>query len=146
MNIRDFKTSDKEVYISMSHAFYNSDACDHGVPHTHSFHTFEHIMIDTDTLYGKIIEDNDNCVIGYLLFSTFYSCEFDAYTLFIDELFIDESSRNQSYGTKVFEYFFKHYPKDKYTYRLEVSHDNLKALKFYNKLGFKSRDYLQLCL
>lgn len=92
------------------------------------------------------IDKNDN-VIGYI-FCIFkqqinHNVLTDIKTLFIDDLCVDESSRGQNIGKKLYDFVLDFAKKEGcYNLTLDAWADNAGAVKFYEKLGMKIQKYI----
>ncbi len=59
----------------------------------------------------------------------------DAYE--IEAIAVDEKYRRNGIGKSLLDYFFEHFLKKDDTILLEVSEDNMEAIKLYQKCGFE---------
>lgn len=122
------------------------------------FYVFEQITFDravvrtvlteltgSDT-YGQIfLITSQGKIIGYLLMSLCYSAEFGGRFLLLDELYLREEYRGKGVGKYTMAFAEETGKRlGVQSIRLEVSHENTKALTLYKKVGFSShgRDFL----
>lgn len=141
--IRKVKPEDKEAYIAMSKAFYKSDAVMHDIPEEHFYRTFEELMSGSPYADAYIVEQ-DGKAVGYTLLAITYSNEAGGLVLWIEEIYILPEYRGKGYGTEIFEFLDKEYGNKVARIRLEVEETNSRAIRLYNKLGFKYLDYKQM--
>ena len=91
-------------------------------------------------------DENDN-VIGYV-FCIFkqkinHSVLTDVKTLFIDDLCVDEGTRGQNIGKKLYDFALNFAKKEGcYNLTLDAWADNARAVRFYEKLGMKVQKYV----
>jgi len=91
-------------------------------------------------------DENDN-VIGYV-FCVFkqkinHSVLTDIKTLFIDDLCVDEGTRGQNIGKKLYDFALNFAKKEGcYNLTLDAWADNAGAVKFYERLGMKVQKYV----
>lgn len=95
----------------------------------------EHILIFIVEIDGK--------VIGYVNTWTVYSIWSKGKALTIDDLYIEESFRNNGIGERVMEYIFQFAEQNGYKrVQLHAELDNEKAHNLYKKLGFTNEEIL----
>lgn len=143
--LRKFNLEDKHEYIEMMKEFYKSPAVLHTIPQEYMETTFDNIINGTPYAKGYIIEDDNNNTAGYLLLSITYSNEVAGLVVLVEELFIKEQFRGNGIGRKVLTQVREMY-KDAKRFRLEVTKENLGAIKLYKNLGYESLDYLQMVI
>lgn len=87
---------------------------------------------------GKIwMIEKDEVAIGYLVLTFCFSFEYKGLYAYIDEIYIEETYRNQGIGTKAMEFAMRQAKKLKIKMiYLEVEKNNKKAKNIYTKLGF----------
>ena len=61
----------------------------------------------------------------------------------LEEIYLDDSCRGKGYGTEFFQWMFREYP-GAARFRLEVTGDNDRAARLYEKLGFTFMSYRQM--
>lgn len=79
--------------------------------------------------YKKRIEYNSS---SYIEFEILYE------VINIINVYVDASYRNKGVATSMFKYLIENYKNENNKIMLEVSENNIVALKFYEKLGFKN--------
>lgn len=142
VNIEKMKSENFDVIINMVKKFYNSDAVSHNVSEKTLRKTLNDALSDSHLLDGYIFKEKEQ-IIGFAYVTFFYACEVGGECVMIEELFFDEKHRGKGYGNQFFSFLFKEYPKAK-RFRLEVTQENEKAKKLYEKLGFTMLDYEQM--
>lgn len=142
ITIKDIQSNDKLDYINLAKSFYRSDAVLHSIPTQNFSNTFEYIL--NDKTYSEIFmikEYTQN--IGYLLIAKTYSQEAGGMVLLIEELYIQSDYRNKGIGKKIFEFLDIRYKEYK-RFRLELTENNERAKKLYEKIGFEQLIYSQM--
>ena len=91
-------------------------------------------------------DENDN-VIGYIFCifkqQTNHNVLTDIKTLFIDDLCVDESTRGQNIGKKLYDFALDFAKKEScYNLTLDAWADNAGAVRFYERLGMKVQKYI----
>lgn len=142
MKIRNITISDKEEYLAMANAFFNSDAVSHTIPKEYSINTFNEALAGNPLIRILILEFNGE-IAGFAHISFSWSSEAGGKVVIFEDLFIKPNFRSKGIGRKFFNEMFKTYP-DAKRFRLEVAKDNLRAQALYEALGFEYIDYLQM--
>lgn len=142
--IRKLKPTDREDYLEMAQAFYHSEAVDHPIPSSYFERTFTEIMQSDVYAEGYLFEKN-GVAAGYALLAKTYSQEAGGAVVWIEELFLKPTYRNQGLGRGFFSFLQRAYP-DAARFRLEAELDNEKAMDLYRHLGYKTLPYAQLIL
>lgn len=143
--IRDIAEQDRDQVVKMMTTFYESPACLHSVPTEHFKRTI------TETLkgnpYSRILvlqegEDTAN-IVGYAALALSWSNEAGGPLIWFDELYLSPETRGKGYGTQVFHWLEDAYP-DVKRVRLEVTHENTRAIQLYERLGYEELPYYQM--
>lgn len=142
--LRNININDKKEYIEMTKEFYTSEAVLHSIPQEYIETTFDNLVNDTPYAKGYMIEYNGE-VAGYVLLAITYSNEVGGKVVWIEEIFIKEEFRGKGIGKKVFGQI-KELNKDAKRFRLEVTKENLGAIRLYENLGYENLDYLQMTI
>lgn len=141
MKLEAFLEEDKDRYIALASDFYDSPAV-LGGPDLGLFQrNFDHIIAHEDAL-GFFLEVEGQ-QIGYVLCAKMFSTEVGAPSLWIEELTIDQAYQGKGFGSQVFTLIHDMFPEVK-RFRLEVSLDNPKAKKLYERLGYTQLAYEQM--
>ena len=145
MQIRRFRPEEKALYLEMANAFYHSPAVLHAVPASHLERTFDEMMASDTYADGLLLLSDDGKPAGYMLLSKTYSQESGGRVVWVEELSVLEKYRGCGYGTQALEWVKENYAHFS-RIRLEVEHDNEKAIRLYSRLGFEKLDYMQMVI
>lgn len=145
MNWRPITPADREDYLAMATAFYNTDAVMKPIPRTHIEATFAELMRSDAYASCYICETKDG-IVGYALLAKTFSQEAGGFALWIEELYLKEDCRHRGLGREFFEAFFASLPPDIKRIRLEVERENEGAVHLYESLGFTFFEYDQMVL
>jgi len=81
--------------------------------------------------------EKDNVIAGYSILINFWSNEFGGNILFVDELYIKKEFRGQSIATDFIRYLSENRSEETVALQLQVTPENIKARRLYERLGFK---------
>lgn len=141
MTIREIKETDRKEYIAMATKFYSMPCCVHTVDTAHFENAFDYCLRNNP--YAKIfILEEDGQIIGYGNISFTYSIEANGKVIWLEELFIKEEFQSKGYGKAYFDFIYKNFPAKRY--RLEVTKSNVRAMKLYERLGYKFLEYIPM--
>lgn len=140
----DFKPEDKQEFLGMCREFYSSNAVNHTVGDDIFNTTFDFITGGSAYARGLMIRANGQNV-GYLQLSFTYSAEVGGLVVLLEEIYIREKFRGMGIGKKAFEFIEREYP-DMKRLRLEVTNENIGAIRLYERLGFKPLTYMQMVI
>lgn len=102
--------------------------------------TLDHFMNHPEK--GSILVfENKKSLIGYSIIINYWSNEFKGNVLLIDELYILPAYRSKGIATAFFHYLSETRFNDSVMLQLEVSVENSKAIKLYERIGFKLNSY-----
>ena len=87
----------------------------------------------------KIFECNET-IVGYALLTFYWSNEYHGVVAILDELYVKPEHRNQGVSTQFINHLSEN--KEYSIIQLEVFKENQKALKLYQRMGFKIVDRL----
>lgn len=141
--VRKVTPQDKEMYLSLTEKFYQSDAVSHNIPLKNRLNTWDEIMRSDE--YSDcyfVIKDGD--VAGYMLLAYTFSQEAGGKTAWIEEIYILPEFRSMGLGNELFDFIKAEIEPDCARLRLEVEADNIRAKKLYKSLGFKQLEYEQM--
>lgn len=144
MNLRKIVQSDKEKYIEMATAFYNSEAVEHAVDPQNFEKAFDE-MIRSDTYVECWIIEENARVAGYIMLLKTYSQEAGGICIWVDEFWIEPEFRGMGIGGNALKQMMSIYS-DAARFRLEYSETNSRVAQFYRRLGFNDLVYRQMCL
>jgi GNAT superfamily N-acetyltransferase len=139
---RDVLLRDKEVFLKMVEKFYSSSAVLHPVDPKNFEITFT-LAIDKSPFVRILIIENDETPIGFAQLSFTYSMEAGGMVLLLEDAYIDETHRGGGHGGKLMCFLEKEYPTFK-RFRLEVMHDNTKAINLFKNAGYEVFNYMQM--
>lgn len=140
--IRPIRQNDREHYLSMAHAFYESDAVLAPVPLSHMEKTFDLLMEGSPYAEAFILE-KEGKTAGYALLARTWSQEAGGEVIWIEEIMVLPEFRGMGLGTEFFAFLEERFPKAK-RFRLEVEDENEGAVRLYKNLGFSWFDYKQM--
>ena len=141
--VRKVTPQDKEMYLSLTEKFYQSDAVSHNIPLENRLKTWDEIMRSDE--YADcwfVIKDGD--VAGYMLLAYTFSQEAGGKTAWIEDIYILPEFRSMGLGNELFDFIKAEIEPDCARLRLEVEADNIRAKKLYKSLGFKQLEYEQM--
>lgn len=142
MIIRDFNSNDKKEYFEMSKAFYNTEATIEEESAERPELTFKQVLRRSPYVKGLMIINDQEEIVGYVLLGFFWCNGNESITILIDELYIKEKFRNQKYATKFFHWLEETYDLQEYSFTLDVNPRNERAMRFYEKIGYKKTKYI----
>lgn len=140
--IRPIEEKDKEIYLQMAKAFYESDAVLENIPEAHFHLTFSHLLTDSPYAKGYIFEEEGK-VLGYALLAITFSQEAGGKVVWIEEIYILPENRGKGLAKSFFSFLEREYPSAK-RFRLEVEKENEKAVALYKSKGFDFFPYDQM--
>lgn len=141
MIIREIEQKDRETVIDMMRGFYQSPAVlTNGSEEIYQSNV-DGCIEGSDYLEGYVFDENGE-ILGYGMLARSYSTEFGKRCIWIEDLFVKEEYRHKGIGTNFFSFVEEKYPD--HLYRLEVEHDNEKAIISYEKNGFSPLPYLEM--
>lgn len=140
MQFRKLGAEDRETYISLASAFYQSEAVLHPVPMQNIENTFRELM-ERDTYVECWLCEEADEAIGFLLVAKTFSQESGGMVTWIEELYLKEAYRGAGRGKEMMAFIEKQFPASRF--RLEAEPDNGKAISLYKRLGFREFPYVQ---
>lgn len=140
--LRPMEAQDKARVIGMMRGFYASEAV-----HTNGSEEVFNNDVDacvSDNPYasGFVFVREDESICGYSMLSHGYSTEYGRYSVWIEDLFLEEDARGKGLSDMLFDYVKEKYPD--HIHRLEVEETNLRAIRTYKKNGFKTLPYAEM--
>ena len=103
-------------------------------------HGLDHLFTHPDCGSAFVIEA-DGIPAGYLVMTTGFSLEFHGRFGLLDELFVEPAWRNRGLGTQALAFAEGWcHTHGMRALRLEVSHENTRALALYRRCGFGAPD------
>lgn len=141
--IREVELKDKELYISMSEKFYQSDAVLHSIAKENIDKTFELITSKGPYAAGYVCEIKGKAV-GYALLAFTYSNEAGGLVLWIEEVYIIPEFQGKGLGKELLSFIEDKYKSKIARIRLEVEESNQGATRLYEKMGLNRLGYIQM--
>lgn len=142
MIVREFTKEDKEAFFTLCRDFYMSGSTLYEYEHSVAEKTFLRVMDHHENLWGYMFVDKDtNLPIGYALVTSFWSNEEGGDLIYLDEIYLNPIDRSKGYASAFMEWLETHFP-DAAALTLEVHADNAKAIRFYERAGFKPDGYI----
>lgn len=141
--IRSVEPKDKDVYLDLVRAFYQSEAVLHSIPDEYIENTWNELMSSSDYVKAYILE-SDNQVAGYALLSFTFSQEVGGKVAWLEELFMLPEFRGQGLGKEFFAFMEANVESKVSRIRLEVEPDNERAKRLYESLGYEDLPYVQM--
>lgn len=139
--VRKITPEDRELYISMSREFYDTDAVFEAVPETHFELTFNEMM-RSDVYAEGFIFEFEGTAVGYALIAKTFSQEAGGLQVWIEELYVRPEYRSKGLGGEFFSYLESHIPAARY--RLEIEPENERAIALYKAKGYTVLPYGQM--
>ena len=141
--IRPIRQNDREHYLSMARAFYESDAVLAPVPLSHMEKTFDLLMEGSPYAEAFILE-KEGKTAGYALLARTWSQEAGGEVIWIEEIYLEPSARGKGYGSAFFRFLEEEFAPEAKRFRLEVEEENEGAVSLYRKIGFEFFPYDQM--
>lgn len=138
--IRKIERTDREAYLKMAWDFYHSDAVEHPVPKEFLERTFDELMRSDAYAEGLILEYEGHTA-GYGLLAKTFSREAGGMVCWIEELYVKPEFRSHGLGREVFARL------ENAGYarlRLEVEPENVRAVRLYERMGYRILPYQQM--
>ena len=139
--LRQIQDTDKEQFLQMTTAFYNTDAVIEPIPDKYHRDVFQELMEHNPFLDAYIIEEK-GIIAGYALLNFTWSQEAGGKVIWIEELYILPEFQGKGLGKEFFAFLEQHFPAARY--RLEVEPENERAVGLYKKIGFEFLPYGQM--
>jgi len=136
MNFRPLKRTDYPELKRMMHALYVEDPVNEPITDQKISKTVTELR--KQPRKGRIIIfDKDSVTIGYSILIFYWSNEYGGNILHIDELYVKPEHRERGAATCFFKHVARTYGDKIVAVQLEVSPSNIRAMNYYQKLGFK---------
>lgn len=141
--MRRFSEQDRVIYLALAKEFYSSEAVLHPVEEWHFEQTFDEMMRSDDYVDGFLLEEEGE-VTGYVLIAKTFSQEAGGMVAWIEEIYVRPEYQGKGIGKRFFEEYENSLPNTYQRLRLEIEPDNEKAIRLYQKLGYKHLAYQQM--
>lgn len=134
--LRDARPSDVDALLPLVRQFY----AHFGYPcsEDEKRRALEEIVSNPD-LGRVVLVWVESAVVGYAVVAFSFSLEYDGRTAFVDELFVAPGERGRGLGATVVRHVAR-LCRDAgvRALHLETEHDNVRAARLYERLGFRS--------
>ena len=144
--------------MNLELALVDERALGYLLPFMERYHAFEELIISDaarreavspllgESNLGRVwLVTHEGNYIGYIAICFCYSIEFGGRVAFIDEFYLDETSRGKGIGSKVLLLVLEEIRKFSVrALHLEVAKTNEKAIALYMRIGFRPRDRYDL--
>jgi len=144
INIRKFKTSDKQEFCALATMFYNSDAVCHSIPTVNLEKTFDLCIAKSPFCTGFALEYNGS-MAGFALLSFTHSTEAGGMVVLLEDLFVLPEFRGKGIVSEFFKMLESTYNDSVKRYRLEITKSNKSAKDIYAHYGYEVLDYTCMC-
>lgn len=139
----DARAEDRDDYIRLSKAFYQTDSVLHSVPEEHFADAFAFLMADTPYLRCIMIQYEEKN-IGYAMLALMHSVEAGGIVVWADELYIDPAYQRQGIGSTFLQYLDQEYKGQAKRIRLEAVPTKEHLIQLYKKNGYDFLGYTQM--
>ncbi len=139
--IREMTAADKSSVINMMRVFYAS-------PAVHTNGSEEIFAADVDNCVGDspylegYVFDEGGTIAGYAMVAKSFSTEFGCPCAWVEDIYIREEYRGRGIAKAFFEMMDEKFKG--YVIRLEVEHENERAVSVYKASGFTELPYVEM--
>ena len=145
LTFRDILLEDRDLVLPMVEAFYHSDAVDHPVDTAVLERSFRDAADPGEPLLRGLLIQWDGAPAGYMYLTWCYSAEVGGRCVFIEEIYLDPAFRGRGLGARIMAWLEQEYPSAR-RFRLEVTQANQRAVRLYQKAGYRFLRYDQMVL
>lgn len=145
LEIRPITSADAAVVLPMAVDFYQGPAVEHDVERAVLERAFQAAADPEEPFLDGFLLLEGGAPAGYCYVTNAYSAEVGGRMALVEELYFRPECRGKGYGSQVFAFVQKHYPKAR-RIRLEVAAANPDAARLYKRLGFRYLGYDQMVL
>ena len=139
--IRNMTESDRGAVTEMMRVFYASPAVlSNGSDEIFSS-DIDACVGDSPYLEGYVFERTGE-ILGYAMVAKSFSTEFGKPCMWIEDIYIKTQHRGEGIGSYFFDFVESRY--ENCIFRLEVEKENERAVKVYEKCGFKELPYMEM--
>ena len=86
------------------------------------------------------VQDHDQ-IVGHVVLTYGFDLEFGGRTAIVTEIYVRESHRGRGFGHAIFEFLDGHCAShDVQVLELQAEHENIRAQRFYQQIGFHAHD------
>ena len=141
LTVQPLTPADKEEFLTLSRAFYQSDAVLHEIDESCHQNAFEEMMRSDVYLLGYLLKC-DGKTAGYAVLNKMFMREVGGHVVWIEELYVIPEFQGKGLGRAFFAWLEEHIPAVRY--RLEAEPDNRRAMALYQRLGYEVLPYVQM--
>lgn len=141
MLINNMSDKHTDEVIGMMRDFYSSSAVLTNGSEEIFRSDVDNCINDSPYLEGYVFTEND-IVIGYAMIAKSYSTEFGKPCIWIEDIYLKPEYCGKGGGSQFLAFIEQKYPNA--VLRLEVEEENERAVKLYQKTGFKVLPYMEM--
>ena len=123
--------------------FYSSPALLGDVEDEVLVRDIDDCLSDLPFVEGFVFEDG-NKLIGYGMIAKSYSTEAGCLCIWVEDIYLIPDHQGQGLVWQFFSFLEDRFKNQLVRFRLEVAPDNLKAIKAYEKNGYRKLGYTQM--
>lgn len=139
--IRLMQEKDREKIVEMMKVFYTSPAVFTNGSDEIFNADIDNCIGESPYLEGFVFEE-DGQIQGYGMIAKSFSTEFGKSCIWIEDIYIKDEYRGLGIGTLFLQYVEEKYPDS--IFRLEVEHENERAISVYKKCGYDFLPYAEM--
>lgn len=134
---RKIGKGDEQSVIQLMHALYEEDKGGKPMSDQKMLNTIE--MLGNEPQRGMVmVLEYESEIIGYAILINFWSNEYGGNLVDINEFYIKKDYRSQGIGSGFIQWLADNKINDAVALQLEVTPNNDRARKLYERLGFKA--------
>ena len=139
--IRAMTRADGAAVLEMMRVFYASPAVLSNGSEEIFRNDIENCLNDSPYLEGYVFEDA-GVLLGYAMLARSFSTEFGKPCVWVEDLYLRPEARGLGLGSRFLAFVAEKYPDA--ILRLEVEAENTRAVKVYEKSGFRVLPYMEM--
>lgn len=143
VKIAEMETRDAQAVLEMMKVFYDSPAVLHDVPEDTLRRNIEACISDNPFIDGFVFWDQDH-VAGYGMIAKSFSTEFGGACIWVEDLYLKPEYRGSGIGTQFLSFVEERFRGKAVLLKLEVEECNTKAVKVYEKCGYRELPYMEM--
>ena len=139
--IRPMEERDRRRVMELMRAFYASEAVFTDGSDEIFANDIDACLSGTPFIEGYVFDDG-GFIRGYAMLAKSFSTEFGRPCVWIEDIYIEESSRGMGLGSAFLSLVEAKYPRS--LIRLEVEEENEHAVGLYRSRGFETLPYMEM--
>ncbi|MBQ7870747.1 MAG: GNAT family N-acetyltransferase [Oscillospiraceae bacterium] len=139
--IRAMTRADGAAVLEMMRVFYASPAVLSNGSEEIFRNDIENCLNDSPYLEGYVFEEA-GVLLGYAMLARSFSTEFGKPCVWVEDLYLRPEARGLGLGSRFLTFAAEKYPDA--ILRLEVEAENTRAVKVYEKSGFRVLPYMEM--